>query len=64
MRRLTQAIIGLGNKGQPRQVDDWGALRAWLGGSRALTILKTTIVDAKRVELRTLRMESCYCRNG
>ena len=26
---LTQGIIGLVNKGQPRKVDDWGALRAW-----------------------------------
>ncbi len=26
---LTQGIIGLCNKGQPRKPDDWGALRAW-----------------------------------
>jgi hypothetical protein len=26
---LTTGIIGLCNKGQPRSVDDWGALRAW-----------------------------------
>jgi hypothetical protein len=26
---LTQGIIGLMNKGQPRKLDDWGALRAW-----------------------------------
>ena len=26
---LTRGIIGLVNKGQPRDLDDWGALRAW-----------------------------------
>lgn len=26
---LTEGIIGLVNKGQPRSQDDWGALRAW-----------------------------------
>ena len=29
---LTQGIIGLVNKGQPRKPDDWGALRAWAWG--------------------------------
>jgi hypothetical protein len=37
---LTKGIIGLVNKGQPRQPDDWGALRAWAwGASRALDYL-------------------------
>jgi hypothetical protein len=48
---LTQGIIGLVNKGQPRKPDDWGALRAWAwGASRALDYLETDkSVDAKRV---------------
>ncbi len=48
---LTQGIIGLVNKGQPRKVDDWGALRAWAwGASRALDYLETEkAVDARQV---------------
>jgi hypothetical protein len=48
---LAQGIIGLCNKGQPRQPDDWGALRAWAwGASRALDYFETDkSVDAKRV---------------
>jgi hypothetical protein len=48
---LTQGIIGLVNKGQPRQPDDWGALRAWAwGASRALDYFETDkAVDAKQV---------------
>jgi hypothetical protein len=39
---LTQGIIGLVNKGQPRKPDDWGALRAWAwGASRALDYFET-----------------------
>ena len=48
---LTQGIIGLVNRGQPRKLDDWGALRAWAwGASRALDYFETDkAVDAKRV---------------
>lgn len=50
---LTQGIIGLVNKGQPRKVDDWGALRAWAwGASRALDYFEADkSVDAKHVGL-------------
>ena len=50
---LTQGIIGLVNKGQPRKPDDWGALRAWgWGASRALDYFETDkAVDAKQVGL-------------
>jgi hypothetical protein len=50
---LTQGIIGLMNRGQPRKPDDWGALRAWAwGASRALDYFETDkVVDAKRVGL-------------
>jgi hypothetical protein len=48
---LPTGIIGLCNKGKPRQPDDWGALRAWAwGASRALDYLETDkSVDAKHV---------------
>ncbi|HEX4276724.1 MAG TPA: hypothetical protein VHZ74_15305 [Bryobacteraceae bacterium] len=48
---LTAGIIGLVNKGQPRKVDDWGALRAWAwGASRVLDYFETDkAVDAKHV---------------
>ncbi len=50
---LTAGIIGLCNKGQPRKVDDWGALSAWAwGASRALDYFETDkAVDAKKVGL-------------
>lgn len=48
---LRRGIIGLMNHGQPRSVDQWGALRAWAwGASRALDYFETDkTVDAKRV---------------
>ena len=48
---LTQGIIGLVNKGQPRKPDDWGALRAWAwGAARGLDYLETDpLVDAAKV---------------
>src|SRR5580692_884255 len=48
---LTLGIIGLVNKGQPRKLDDWGALRAWAwGASRALDYFETDpSVNAKQV---------------
>ena len=53
---LTRGIIGLCNKGQPRKVDDWGALRAWSwGASRALDYFATDkAVDAKKVGIEGL----------
>ncbi|MGH9822093.1 MAG: acetylxylan esterase, partial [Blastocatellia bacterium] len=53
---LTQGIIGLCNKGQPRKVDDWGALRAWAwGASRALDYFETDkAVNAKQVGIEGL----------
>jgi hypothetical protein len=48
---LTNGIIGLVNKGQPRKPDDWGALRAWAwGAARGLDYLEADpAVDAKKV---------------
>jgi hypothetical protein len=48
---LRQGIIGLINKGEPRKVDDWGALRAWAWGAGKLVDFFETdsMVDAKQV---------------
>ncbi|MGH9494125.1 MAG: alpha/beta hydrolase family protein [Candidatus Sulfotelmatobacter sp.] len=48
---LTQGIIGLVNKGQPRSLEDWGVLRAWAwGASRVLDYFEADkAVDAKQV---------------
>ena len=48
---LTQGIIGLVNKGQPRGLEDWGVLRAWAwGASRALDYFESDkAVNAKQV---------------
>jgi hypothetical protein len=53
---LTQGIIGLVNKGQPRKPEDWGSLRAWAwGASRALDYFETDkAVDAKQVGIEGL----------
>ena len=50
---LTSGIIGLCNRGQPRKVDAWGALRAWAwGASRALDSFESDkAVDGKQVGL-------------
>jgi hypothetical protein len=53
---LTRGIIGLVNKGRPRKLDDWGALRAWAwGASRALDYFVTDkAVDARQVGIEGL----------
>lgn len=53
---LTKGIIGLVNKGQPRKLDDWGALRAWAwGAGRALDYFETDkAVDARQVGIEGL----------
>jgi hypothetical protein len=53
---LTRGIIGLCNKGQPREPDDWGALRAWAwGASRALDHFESDAsVDARQVGIEGL----------
>jgi (4-O-methyl)-D-glucuronate---lignin esterase len=54
---LTKGIIGLCNHGQPRGLEDWGALRAWAwGASRLLDYFETVPgeVDAKHVGIEGL----------
>src|SRR4051812_16719345 len=53
---LTQGIIGLVNKGQPRKPDDWGSLKAWAwGAGKALDYFETDKqVDAKQVSIEGL----------
>ena len=53
---LTEGIIGLVNHGQPRSLDDWGALRAWAwGASQALDYLATErLVDSNQVGIEGL----------
>lgn len=53
---LTEGIIGLVDKGRPRQLDDWGALRAWAwGASRALDYFGSDkAVDPRQVGIEGL----------
>jgi hypothetical protein len=53
---LRQGVIGLVNKGQPRKLDDWGALRAWAwGASRVLDYFETDPdIDETRVAIEGL----------
>jgi hypothetical protein len=50
---LTQGIIGLMNKGQPRKPDDWGSLRAWAwGAGRVMDFFEQDkSIDAKKVAI-------------
>ena len=53
---LTEGIIGLVNKGQPRKLDDWGTLRTWAwGASRALDyLISDKSVDGSKVVIEGL----------
>jgi len=53
---LTKGNIGLVNKGQPRDADDWGALRAWAwGASRVLDEFEAMEeIDETRVAIEGL----------
>jgi hypothetical protein len=50
---LTQGIIGLSNRGQPRMLDDWGVLKAWAWGAEQARryFEMDKAVDAKQVGL-------------
>lgn len=53
---LREGIIGLMNKGEPREPDDWGTLRAWAwGASRTLDLFeKLPDIDADRIGIEGL----------
>jgi hypothetical protein len=53
---LTQGVIGLTNKGQPRKPGEWGALRAWAwGASRAVDYFESDrSVDARQIGIEGL----------
>jgi hypothetical protein len=48
---LSEGIIGLAAHGQPRKLDEWGALRAWAwGASQCLNYLETdNAIDVRQV---------------
>ena len=48
---LSRGVIGLASRGQPRQPDEWGALRAWAwGASQAFDVLsRDPAIDARRI---------------
>jgi hypothetical protein len=50
-KKLNEGIIGLVNKGAPRPLDQWGALRAWAWGvSRVIDLLAADKrIDARRI---------------
>jgi len=48
---LTQGIIGLVNKGQPRKPDDWGALRAWAWGAERVFDYLTTRPEVDKAHI-------------
>ena len=53
---LQEGIIGLVNKGTPRNLDDWGTLKAWAwGASRALDYFEThPAINEKHVAIQGL----------
>jgi hypothetical protein len=53
---LTQGVIGLTNKGEPRKPGEWGALRAWAwGASRAVDYFETDkSVDTRQIGIEGL----------
>jgi hypothetical protein len=53
---LGKGIIGLVNRGEPRELDDWGALRAWAwGASKTIDYFETDkYIDEKRIGIAGL----------